>query len=261
VGKEVQRMKKGHIITNSGVEWCEKGCTHYLGCENNCGYCYARDKFYNRWINNPVIQKAWGVHPSRPWVHVEPFDNALEQLEKDLRRLEEPSKIMVSPMCDPYPSIEKELKLTRRILGRLVQTEHEILLITKSGMVQRDYDILTDRDNVRVIFTITHAPGQAEQVREAAAPSVARRISALKKAHHLGIPTAVSLEPWYPEVDAARIIRTLTPWVDWWIIGSYNYHGDHSDFYREHWPEVKAALDSTGKPYLVKKELGEIVGV
>jgi len=104
MGKEVQRMKKGHIITNSGVEWCQKGCTHYLGCEN-----------------------------------------------------------------------------------------------------------------------ITHAPGQAEQVREAAAPSVARRISALKKAHHLGIPTAVSLEPWYPEVDAA--------------------------------------LDSTGKPYLVKKELGEIVGV
>jgi DNA repair photolyase len=255
-------MKKGHIITReSGVEWTDYALNHYLGCAHNCSYCYAKDKLYSRWVNNPVLQRAWGISPTRPWVEVEAFENTLEQLELDLKGLK-PGRIMVSSTTDPYQPIERRLGFTRRVLEVLLDTEHAILICTKSPLVVRDYSLLERYDNVQVIFTLTHIyPLQARHVGEVSAPSVVERIAALKEAHDRGIPTGVSLEPWFPGIHVADIINSLKPWVDWWIIGSLNYHGDHSVYYCRAWPSVEAALEATAKPYLVKKELREILGL
>jgi len=238
-------MRRKSLINVSKVDWEDHSgrypllynCNIYYGCQHNCRYCYSRKIYY--WKKN--------------WREVEPVENAVELARKEIKR-KKPGRIMFCSMTDPYQPIEADLGLTREVLKVLLDSRFLVLIMTKSDLVTRDYDIIQGHDNVEVGFTITSLNNLPEWEPEASGN--VRRIEALKKAHSLGIKTFVSLEPTIPdETRPLEIMKALGHLVDRWIIGTLNYMGANRDFYSREVPKWTSYVNEKGLAVKWKKEL------
>lgn len=196
--------RRKSLINISKVDWEDHSgrypllynCNIYFGCQHNCRYCYSR-KIY-RWKKN--------------WRDAESVGNAVELARKEIKR-KKPGRIMFCSMTDPYQPIEADQGLAREVLKVLLDSRFLVLIMTKSDLVTRDFDIIRGHDNVEVGFTITILKNLSEWEPEASGNK--RRIEALKKAYNLGIKTFVSMEPTIPgETQPIEIMKALRPWVD-----------------------------------------------
>jgi len=234
-------IRRKTLIRRSGVEWTDYNCNIYHGCAHNCKYCYAR-----------LMTKRFEPKPL-DWRDVKMVENAVELARRDIRALR-PGRIMFCSMTDPYQPIEVETGLARRVLEVLLDSPFHVLILTKSSLVTRDYDLIQGLDNVEVGFTIT----SLEDIPfwEPYAPGNTKRIKALKKAHSIGINTFASIEPWIPEITHPQsIIEKLKDSVDSFIIGSMQYCDVPHRFYADRLPELIAWLDENKINYYLKKEL------
>jgi len=161
---------------------------------------------------------------------------------------------MFCSMTDPYQPIEVETELARRVLKVLPDSPFHVLILTKSPLVTRDYDLIRGHGNVEVGFTIT----SLEDIPfwEPYAPGNTKRIEAMKKAHEIGVKTFASIEPWIPDVTYPQlIIEKLRDFVDRFIIGSMQYCDVPRTFYADHLPPLIAWLEKNKIDYYLKKEL------
>ena len=112
--------------------WKGKFCTcrpkyslaPYTCCDHKCLYCYI----------TRYIPQAFNCRPKQ---------NFIRKLPRDLEKADINIPISISNSSDPYPTIEKELKITRKMLKILGEFDFRILLVTKSDLFLRDLDILT----------------------------------------------------------------------------------------------------------------------
>lgn len=169
----------------------------YRGCSHGCIYCFARSAYYN-------IDQFDRVRAKR---------NALQIIRDELRRKVKGGVIGTGGMSDPYNPQEKEHLLTRHSLELVNAFEFGISLMTKSDLVLRDVDILTDiktHSPVNVSFTITCADdGLCKKIEPNVALSSARfrAINALAKS---GIIAGVLLDPVLPYItDTTDNIREM----------------------------------------------------
>jgi len=189
------------------------------------------------------------------WREIRVVKNAVELAKRDVE-IQRPGRITFCSMTDPYQSIEAETQLARQVLEVLVDSLFHILILAKSPLVMRDYDLLVGRKNIEVGFTITALSDIP--VWEPYSPGNTKRIQALKKAHELGIKTFASMEPWIPDVTYPQmIIEKLRDLVDRFIIGSMQYHHVSRVFYAERLPRLIAWLDENEINYYLKRELQE----
>ena len=227
------------IIRPSGIEYTDYNCNIYSGCYHDCRYCYAR----------LMIKRFWQMN----WREVRVVKNAVELVRRDVK-LQPPGRIMFCSMTDPYQPIEAEAGLARRVLEVLLNSPFHILILTKSPLVTRDYDLICGHRNVEVGFTITSLSDIPFW--EPYAPSNMKRIEALKKAHSLGIKTFVSIEPWIPEITRpTEIVENLRDFVDRFIIGSMQYCNVPRRFYADRLSSLIDWLDENRINYYLKKEL------
>jgi DNA repair photolyase len=85
---------------------------------------------------------------------------------------------------------------------------------------------------------------------------------ALRRIKEAGLETYVSIEPWIPEVtDPRAIIERTRRFVDFYILGSFNYAGVEGSYYREQLPPLLEWLEGENIPFFVKKELLDKSGV
>jgi len=161
---------------------------------------------------------------------------------------------MFCSMTDPYQPIERRTRLSRRVLEVLLDSQHHVLVLTKSPLIVRDFDIISGRDNVEVGFTITALRDIPSW--EPNALGNTERIQALKKAHRQGLKTFLSVEPWIPHIsDPIEIVKTLKSHVDRFIFGSMQYMGASRGFYAEELPKLLAFLKENSVRYQIKNEL------
>jgi len=234
-------IKRRTLIRRSGVEWTDYNTNICKGCAHNCKYCYAR-----------LMTKGFEPKPL-DWRDVKMVENAVELAGRNIRALR-PGRIMFCSMTDPYQPIEAETQLARRVLEVLLDSPFHILILTKSPLVTRDYDLIQGRGNVQVGFTITSL--NDIPFWEPYAPGNTKRIEALKKAHDLGIKTFASVEPWIPRVTYPRsIVEKLRAFVDRLIIGSMQYHAVPRAFYPERLLGLVRWLETNKINYYLKKEL------
>jgi len=187
------------------------------------------------------------------WRDVKIVENAVKLARRDIKALH-PGRIMFCSMTDPYQPIEAETGLARKVLEVLLDSPFHVLILTKSPLVTRDYDLIRGHGNVEVGFTITSLDDIPFW--EPYAPGNTKRIEALKKAHSMGIKTFVSIEPWIPGVTHPRsIIEKLRDIVDRFIIGSMQYCDVPRRFYADRLPPLIAWLDEKKINYHLKKEL------
>lgn len=163
----------------------------YKGCTHDCPYCYA-----------PSL-----VHDERGWgSYVDAKTNAPSVLEKELRKIEKKDVVFISSASDPYQAIEAKYRLTRRCLRVLKAHNFPVLILTRSPLVLRDLDILTELEWVRVGFSISNL---SNELYEPDAPKLEARLRALEKLSEAKIRTWVSLAPIAPGIAGQMDFKWL----------------------------------------------------
>jgi len=169
--------------------WCRYGLNPYRGCQFGCNYCDA-------------ITEKYLVHEN-----VEDFSriiyvktNVPELLEKELKKTEK-DVIALSGVTDPYQPAERKYEITRKILEILRNNGFPVHVGTKSDLVLRDTDILSEISKnswCTVSFTITTFDKNLLSSLEPFSPSPERRLEAVKKLREAGIMAGVDFTPIIP---------------------------------------------------------------
>ncbi len=140
-----------HVITrnNSPDIGFDRSINPYRGCEHGCFYCFARP-----------THAYMGLSPGLDFEsRLFAKQGAPALLEKELASAKySPAPIAFGTNTDPYQPIERQYRITRSLFEVLHKARHPISIVTKSNLILRDLDILSDmaRDNlVKVFLSVT----------------------------------------------------------------------------------------------------------
>lgn len=190
----------------------------YAGCQHACSYCYAR--FMKRFTGH---KEPWGAF-------VDVKINAPDLLRVELEK-KKPGRVWVSGVCDPYQPLEAQYEMTRECLEALTHHDWPVVVQTRSPLVTRDTDILSEIWDLEVGLTVTTADDQIRGLFEPHAPPIGDRIEALGELHGSGIRTFAMIAPMLPGADG--LVEVLAGKVDHVLIDRMNYH--YGDWvYRKH---------------------------
>ena len=112
--------------------------------------------------------------------------------------------ITIGANTDPYQPVERELRVTRAVLEVLARTRHPASIITKSALILRDLDLLTDmaRDGLMSVgISITTLSAETKRVLEPRAASPQARLRALRELNAAGVPAGVMAAPMIPAIN------------------------------------------------------------
>ncbi|HVW49420.1 MAG TPA: PA0069 family radical SAM protein [Trinickia sp.] len=175
----------------------------YRGCEHGCIYCFARP-----------THSYLGLSPgldfeSRIYAKI----NAPELLRRELaKNAYVPEPIALGVNTDAYQPIERELRLTRRVIEVLHDFGHPFAAITKSSLIERDIDLLAPmaaRGQVIAAVTITTLDAEIARTLEPRAATPMRRLRTIRELSAAGIPVGVSIAPVIPFVTEPDLERVL----------------------------------------------------
>ncbi len=166
----------------------------YRGCEHGCAYCFAR--------------------PSHAYLDLSPgldFEtklyaktNAAERLRHELAKLGYvPSAIALGINTDAYQPIERRYEVTRSLLEVFAECKHPVSLITKSGLITRDLDLLATmaREHlVTVYFSITTLDNKLASKMEPRATAPHGKLRAMRALSDAGVPVGVMVAPVVPMI-------------------------------------------------------------
>ncbi len=190
----------------------------YRGCSHACRYCYAA--FMKRFTGH---KEPWGEF-------VDVKINAPEVLAREIRRKPR-GRVWISGVCDPYQTVEKRYRLTRKCLEILLLSGWPVTIQTKSPLVLRDAELLATAKGVEIGFSIATAEERVRRIFEPGTPAINERIDALKSLHAHGVKTFAMIAPLLP--GAEKLPRELAGAVDFVLVDRLNYH--YADrIYREH---------------------------
>ena len=171
----------------------------YRGCEHGCIYCYARPTHAYFGLSSGLDFE------SRLFAK----DDADVLLERELARPRYVCEsIAMGTNTDPYQPIERERKITRRILEVLSRCNHPCSIVTKSSLVLRDLDILgpmAARGLVCVMLSVTTLDRSLARRMEPRAATPARRLEAVKGLSGAGVPVGVMVAPIIPALTDHEI--------------------------------------------------------
>ena len=175
----------------------------YRGCEHGCVYCYARP-------THCYLGHSAGLDFE---TKLYAKTNAAELLEKELAgKTYTPRVIALGTNTDPYQPIEREQRITRRILEVLERTSHPVGIVTKSARVLRDADILSRmaaRGLAKVAISVTTLDRRIARAMEPRAVTPGRRLDAIRGLSEAGVPVAVMVAPIVPGLTDSEIERIL----------------------------------------------------
>jgi DNA repair photolyase len=181
----------------------DRSINPYRGCEHGCSYCYARP-----------AHAYMGLSPGLDFESkLFAKSNAPELLRAELSaRNYQPRTIALGANTDSYQPIERERRITRRILEVLSEFNHPVGIVTKSALVTRDIDILgpmAKKGLVKVALSITTLDAKLSRAMEPRAATPMKRLEAIEQLSAAGIPTVVMVAPIIPAVNDSEIEAIL----------------------------------------------------
>jgi DNA repair photolyase len=172
----------------------DRSINAYRGCEHGCIYCFARP--------------THAFHDLSPGIDFEtrlfakPGAAALLKAE-----LMKPSyrcaPIAMGTNTDPYQPIERDWRITRQCVELLAETDHPLMITTKSDRVKRDLDLLgpmAAKGLVSVMVSVTSLDPKIAMTLEPRAPAPRRRLAAIEALAKAGVPVQVSVSPLIPAI-------------------------------------------------------------
>lgn len=182
-------------MSKSSLPGLDYSLNPYTGCEHACNYCYA-----------PSTLHYSGTEPWGSFVQAKM--NIPVILEKEARKYK-PGIVGISTVTDPYQPLEKKLRLTRSCLEVLLAKDYPVCIQTKSSLVQRDIDLLTQFSRKEVGFTITTLDDRISALIEPGASPASDRLEAMGALSGKGIVTWAFVGPIIPGVITADNVAGL----------------------------------------------------
>src|SRR5438874_238628 len=154
----------------------------YRGCEHGCIYCFARP-------NHEYLGFSAGLDfESKILVK----EDAPQLLRRELASPRwEPQVIAISGVTDAYQPIERRLQLTRRCLEVFVEFRNPVVIITKSELVTRDIDLLSQLvrfDGILVFLSVTSLDSELARELEPRASQPGRRPASFESLARADVP-------------------------------------------------------------------------
>ncbi|MBA3660737.1 MAG: PA0069 family radical SAM protein [Gammaproteobacteria bacterium] len=175
----------------------------YRGCEHGCIYCYARPA-------HAYINLSPGIDFETKIFHKV---DAAKRLEEEINKPKYECKVIViGANTDPYQPAEAKLKITQSLLEVLNRYHHPVAIITKSGMIERDLDILeamAKRQLISVAISLTTLRMDLKRILEPRASSPQARLRAIEKLNGVNVPVTVMAAPMIPMINDAEIEKIL----------------------------------------------------
>lgn len=196
-------------------EYAEWACNFYVGCSNNCSYCFLKKGRGAKILGGctPTLKKCF-----RDEKH------ALEIFEKELvQNILELKKHGLFFSFTTDPMLPETIELTGRVLLRCQTYDIPVKILSKIGDFEMVYfpfirKYLTSRwiDNSKIAFGFT-LTGHDEL--EPNASTNQERIEAIKKLHNAGFKTFASIEPIIDLKSSMDMIKQTIGYCDEYKIG------------------------------------------
>ena len=183
------------ITTNTSPDvGFDQSINPYRGCSHGCVYCFARPTHAYLGLSPGLDFETKLFYKA----------DAVKILETELAK----PKYICKPIAlgintDGYQPLEKRLEITRGILGVLARCRHPVTIVTKSALIVRDIDLLTDlaRDRlVQVMVSITSLTNDIKRTLEPRAASPQARLRVVEQLARTGIPVGVLIAPVIPAI-------------------------------------------------------------
>jgi DNA repair photolyase len=199
-GEPVKLISCTTALSKSGLYDIDYALNPYKGCAHGCLYCYA-----------PDIIKREGCGEWGSWV--EARANISRVLKKEIQKIGG-AMIGLATVTDPYQPAEERLGLTRACLEVISKSDASLMLMTKSPLARKDFDLLKKIDKLEFCVTITTFDEGIARSIEPNAPSPKARLRLLKDAADAGLRTTAMVSPWlissdHPEDELIEMIEIL----------------------------------------------------
>ncbi len=177
----------------------DRSINPYRGCEHGCIYCYARP--------------THAFHDLSPGLDFESKlfakPEAAALLRAELSRPGyTPAPIAIGTNTDGYQPIEREHRITRAVIEVLSESNHPLIITTKSDRLLRDIDLLADmaeRGLLVVAISVTTLDAKVARTLEPRAAHPARRLAAVRALSDAGVPVQINVSPIIPAITDHEI--------------------------------------------------------
>jgi DNA repair photolyase len=170
----------------------DRSVNPYRGCEHGCIYCFARP-------SHAYLGLSPGLDfESRIFYKADAGARLRAELSRPGYRC---APLALGVNTDAYQPIERELRVTRDLLEVLAGARHPVSLITKSALIERDLDLLTEmarQDLVEVYISLTSLRSDLARRLEPRAASPRRRLEVMRTLAGAGVPVGVLIAPVIP---------------------------------------------------------------
>lgn len=174
----------------------------YLECSYGCRYCYCRSV---RREARKAAGNGWDAELPKRWA-------GFEQL---LQRDNNCQYTFIGTAVDSYPIREWELEITRSILQACARHGRRVVIATKSPLVTRDIDFLSDCVDSLVFLSLASMSPDWSARFEPSAPPIDERLECIENLSKNAVDVAVFVAPILPDendqpVDLDRTLRAIT---------------------------------------------------
>lgn len=175
----------------------------YRGCSHGCVYCYARPTHeYLGFSAGLDFETRILVKTNAPALLSDAFQKTRWT----------PQPVVVSGNTDPYQPGERELEVTRRLLAVFARHRNPVGIITKSGLVTRDVDLLKEMtawNGVHVTVSITTLDDAIAGTMEPRTARPALRLRTIQRLADAGVPVGVNVAPIIPGLTDEEVPAIL----------------------------------------------------
>lgn len=181
----------------------EQSINPYRGCSHGCIFCYARP-------THAYLGMSPGLDFETKLVYK---PDAAAVLREELSRPGYRCRfIMLGSNTDPYQPAERQLGITRSILEVLAETRHPVAITTRSVLLLRDLELLSQmagRRLVSVVLSMTTLDPDLKRKLEPRSASAAARLHAIRALREAGVPVGVLAAPIIPAVNDSELEAIL----------------------------------------------------
>lgn len=173
----------------------DRSINPYRGCEHGCIYCFARP-------THAYLGYSAGLDfESRILIKPDAARLLREELGKRNYRC---APLALGSNTDPYQPLERQQRIMRQILEVLAETRHPLGIVTKSALIERDLDILSEMAGQGLVWvgmSITTLDRDLARKLEPRAAAPQRRLEALSRLRQAGVPAGVMVAPLIPVLN------------------------------------------------------------
>ena len=177
----------------------DRSINAYKGCEHGCVYCYARP-------THAYLDLSPGLDfETRIFYKTGVRERLLEELGRPSYRC---ATIAMGTNTDPYQPVEKRLRITRTVLEVALECRHPVSIVTKSGLILRDADVLAELAGlglVNVMVSVTTLSNELKVKLEPRTASPAARLRTIEQLGARGVPVGAMAAPMIPFINDAEL--------------------------------------------------------